>query len=158
MAELATKEITEPVREVVTSVSPVEQLVQQSTTTYSQPPEITSAGSTTIGKILAANSPTTTSTRPADSGTPLSTTATVQPQTLYTRPLLIGNLMIDPVTGTSTVLTTPSAMGSGGGMGGGASEKSASTGVQKKSWLPVLLIGTGIVIIASKLIGKKAKG
>jgi len=144
--EIATKEISSvaPIieaRPTLVPASPIQSTVESSVTEYSKPATITP--SPTVTQIVSE----TILNRPI--------APSINTPVAETRPLLVNNLMIDPSIGTATVLT-PSGGGFGGGGGGGASSKSEEgTGIKKKSWLPVILIGIGVLIIASKFFKKK---
>lgn len=142
--------------QTIAPVSPVQQVAESSTTEYSRP--IETQPTLTYTEAIVSRIPALTS-EPATTDKP---TVTAE-----TRPLVVNNLMIDPVAGTTTALTSlgmPQTGGGavgggtfgGGGGGGVAPESSAKTGtIAKKSWLPIILIVAGIIVLLKKT--KKAQ-
>ncbi len=187
MADLTAREGS-----TTTETSALEQLVKDSTVSYSRPVETqpsiptsvaiatalspasttptgTSTSTSSLAEAPSASSPTsndtgagqTTYTAPVSStppiltlSQPITTNIMAGTLTVASRPLVGDTLMIDPVSGTTVPIS------SGGGFGGGGAgmmpeEKSATKAVQKKSWMPALLIATGLILIATKIFGKK---
>jgi len=174
-------DVTERVETTTASLSPVDQLVQNSTTSYTRPPETQPSVPTSVTIATTQQETSTASSTAETPYTPpiltTSTGATAQPVkpsyelpktsepiaskpqetiTSVTKPLIINQLMIDPVIGTSIPLSNGGSGGGGFGGGGGMpEEKTAEAGVQKKSLLPILLMAIGATLILTKVFGKK---
>lgn len=137
------------------TITPVQQLAESSVVDYSRPAETVPSLTNTAAIITAASNttPTDTSTlqkiQPQTTGT--STITTKPSVNAQTRPLVVNNLMIDPIGGTTTALTSTGLPGvGGGGFGGEASEPASEQTPKKKSWIPIILITAGILILFLK--------
>lgn len=128
------------------TITPVQELAQTSTTSYTRPPE--TQPSLTTQEAIVYSRPTTTNTaQPKPSTTATTTTEPIA----QTRPLLVNNLLIDPVAGTTTALTSTGLPAMGGGFGGAsAPEDTSGKAATKKSWIPLILIAIGIVVLMKK--------
>lgn len=167
MADLASRTIIEPkgstnlsTAETTTSTvvaqteaaQPVQDLAQTSTTTYSRPPETQPSITTTVA---AANAPITempyaptTESRPSTQ-VPITQSQPLSAPEVGTRPVSV--IPIIPIPASPTGGTTGGSGGGGGGMlGGGAAEEPAAKGEVKKSWLPVILMVTGLLVLFVK--------
>ncbi len=172
MADLASRTITEPkgstnlsTADTTTSTvvaqtaaaQPVQDLAQTSTTSYSRPPETQPS---VPSSVAAANAPITempyaptTQGRPPVQ-VPITQSQPISAPEVGTRPVISIPIIPVPV----TPVTTPvgdvgggSGSGGGGGMlGGGAAEEPAAKGEVKKSWLPVILMATGLLVLFVK--------
>ena len=94
--------------QTIAPVSPVQQVAESSTTEYSRPIETQPTLTYTeaiVSRIPALTSEPTTTDKPT--------------VTAETRPLVVNNLMIDPVAGTTTALTSLGMPQTGGGAVGG---------------------------------------
>lgn len=122
--------------------SPVQSLAESAVTNYSAPPETQPSLTTQEAVVLATNTripPTTNTVQEKPTST----------STAETKPLLINNLLIDPIAGTTTALTSTGKPSIGGGFGGSANETTGKA-TPKKSWIPIILIGIGAFILLKK--------